>query len=335
MAAPRVTIDQLPEKTVPAPTDLLVIQDAAVTKKMTMANVIAANGVAAHIGNPTGAHAATAISAASNGPGFDGTNVQVQLGQLASSVNTLTSSDSADVAALAAHLADAVDAHDASAVSVVPASGITATDAQAAFVQVVSRQINTIAPLTGGGDLTANRSLGVNDFTTSTRGTVPASGGGTANFLRADGAWLPPPGTAGAVVPPTRLINTSAPLTGGGDLSADRTLSISATAFAPTRRPLNNQTGTTYAPVLGDENTMVTLSNAAAITVTLPSNTTVAFPIGAEVDFLWLGVGKPTFAAGSGATVNATPGLGLRAQYSAATAKKITTNGWVVIGDLA
>ena len=101
------------------------------------------------------------------------------------------------------------------------------------------------------------------------------------------------------------------------------------------RRPLNAQTGTTYAPVVADENTMVTLSNAAAITVTLPSNATQVIPIAAEIDFLWLGVGQPTFVAGSGATVNGTPGLKLRGRYSAATAKKISTDGWVVLGDLA
>jgi hypothetical protein len=104
---------------------------------------------------------------------------------------------------------------------------------------------------------------------------------------------------------------------------------------SPFRHTLNAQTGTTYAPVIGDENKMVTLSNAGAITVSLPQNAAAAFPIGAEVDFLWLGVGQPTFAAGVGATVNATPGLKLRARYSAATAKKISTNGWVVIGDLS
>ena len=113
------------------------------------------------------------------------------------------------------------------------------------------------------------------------------------------------------------------------------TSTTAATTYAPIRRTLNAQTGTTYTPVVGDENLMVTLSNAAAITVTLPQNSTAAFPIGAEVDFLWLGVGQPTFAAGSGATANGTPGLKLRAQYSAATAKKISTNGWVIIGDLS
>ena len=50
----------------------------------------------------------------------------------------------------------------------------------------------------------------------------------------------------------------------------------------------------TYTPVVADENLMVTLSNASAITVTLPQDSAVAFPIGAEVDFLWLGVGQPT-----------------------------------------
>ena len=51
------------------------------------------------------------------------------------------------------------------------------------------RSINTTVPLSGGGDLSADRTLAVADFTTSTRGTVPASGGGTAFFLRADGDW--------------------------------------------------------------------------------------------------------------------------------------------------
>ena len=46
----------------------------------------------------------------------------------------------------------------------------------------------------------------------------------------------------------------------------------------PIRRLLNAQTGTTYTPVVGDENLMVTLSNAAAITVTLPQNSARRVP---------------------------------------------------------
>ena len=159
--------------------------------------------------------------------------------------------------------------------------------------------VTASAPLTGSGTLGANLTLGITDFSTTSRGAVPNPGSSTGRFLKDDGTWATPSGGA------------------------------------PVRRPLNAQTGTTYAPVVADENTMVTLSNAAAITVTLPSNATQAFPIGAEVDFLWLGVGQPTFVAGSGATVNATPGLKLRGRYSACTAKKIGTDAFVIIGDLA
>lgn len=64
----------------------------------------------------------------------------------------------------------------------------------------ITTAINTTAPLTGGGDLSASRTLGVTDFTSGARGTVPASGGGTTNFLRADGTWAAPPGGGGSGV---------------------------------------------------------------------------------------------------------------------------------------
>jgi hypothetical protein len=101
------------------------------------------------------------------------------------------------------------------------------------------------------------------------------------------------------------------------------------------RRPVVANTGTAYTPVVADENTMITLSNAGAITVTLPQNSVAAFPIGAEIDFVWLGVGQPTFVAGTGATIVSTPGLKLTDRYSVATAKKISTNGWLLLGRLS
>jgi hypothetical protein len=102
-----------------------------------------------------------------------------------------------------------------------------------------------------------------------------------------------------------------------------------------TSTPLKADTTTAYAPITSDEGWMVTLSNAGGITVTLPSDATQPFAVSAEVSFLWLGVGQPTFVAGAGATVNGTPGLKMRAQYSGATAKKVAANTWVVIGDLS
>lgn len=106
-------------------------------------------------------------------------------------------------------------------------------------------------------------------------------------------------------------------------------------ASAPLVQTINAQTGTTYTPVVGDSGKIVTLSNAAAITVTLPSDATAALPVGSRVDFVVIAAGMATFVAGSGATANGTPSLVTRAQWSSATAIKRAANTWVVVGDLA
>ena len=98
---------------------------------------------------------------------------------------------------------------------------------------------------------------------------------------------------------------------------------------------INAQTGTTYTTVLADQSKLVTLTNASAITVTIPANSSVAYPVGTKIDFAQLGAGQVTFAGAGGVTVNATPTLKLRAQYSAATCIKIATDTWLLVGDLA
>ena len=103
----------------------------------------------------------------------------------------------------------------------------------------------------------------------------------------------------------------------------------------PATQSINAQTGTSYTPVAGDANTLVTCTNAASITVTLPQDSAVTLPIGSRIDFVGLGAGKITFVAGSGATANATPSLVTRAQYSAVTAIKRSANTWLIVGDLA
>ena len=98
---------------------------------------------------------------------------------------------------------------------------------------------------------------------------------------------------------------------------------------------INAQTGTTYQPVLSDDNKLVTCDNASPVTVTLPNNTTAAFAVGHRIDWAVLGSGVITFVAEGGCSAYGTPSLVLRAQYSTASTVKIATNAWLVVGDLA
>lgn len=97
----------------------------------------------------------------------------------------------------------------------------------------------------------------------------------------------------------------------------------------------NQQTGTSYTIALSDNGKIVEVSNSSAITVSIPTNST-AFPIGAQITVIQTGTGQITFAAVTSGTttVNATPGLKLRAQWSSAVLIKRDTEQWVVLGDL-
>ena len=97
---------------------------------------------------------------------------------------------------------------------------------------------------------------------------------------------------------------------------------------------LNAQTGTTYTPVLTDNGKLVTLSNASAITLTVPTNASVAYATGAQINIQAIGAGQVTVVGDTGVTVNGT-GTKLRVQWSAATLVKMGTDSWTLIGDLA
>ena len=71
------------------------------------------------------------------------------------------------------------------------------------------------------------------------------------------------------------------------------------------------------------------------VTITVPADGTnsITYPIGTSFDIFRVNTGQ-VIISGSGATVNGTPGLKLRARYSSATLFKRAANTWVLIGDL-
>lgn len=103
-----------------------------------------------------------------------------------------------------------------------------------------------------------------------------------------------------------------------------------------TAQAVNAQTGTTYTLVAADAGKLVTLSNAAAITLTLPQDSDATIAIGTYVDLYALGAGQVTVVAGTGATLRVS-GLTAksRAQYARFVVQKVSANTWVAAGDLA
>jgi len=97
----------------------------------------------------------------------------------------------------------------------------------------------------------------------------------------------------------------------------------------------NQQTGTTYTLALTDRDKIVELNNGSAISLTVPADSSVDFPVGSSITLLQTGAGQVTVAGAGGVTVNATPGLKLRTQWSFATLIKRAADTWVMSGDLS
>jgi hypothetical protein len=99
---------------------------------------------------------------------------------------------------------------------------------------------------------------------------------------------------------------------------------------------LNAQTGTAYTLVLADRGKLITCSNAAANTVTVPQNSSVALPIGSIITVVQLSAGTTSFVAGTGATIISRGSLlSLAGQYAGATLIKTATSTFWLSGDLA
>lgn len=88
--------------------------------------------------------------------------------------------------------------------------------------------------------------------------------------------------------------------------------------------------------VIGDAGKLLTFDDSSGtLTITVPTNDDVAFPVGTHIDIARIGDAAVEVAGDDGVTVNATPSLSLRAKYSAGTLIKTGTNAWLLIGDLA
>ena len=107
-------------------------------------------------------------------------------------------------------------------------------------------------------------------------------------------------------------------------------------AVATAMIAINAQTGTTYTTVLADDGKLITCSNASAIALTIPPNSSVAYGVGTQINIAQLGAGQVTITAGAGVTLNSSgTKLKLKDQYAVATCVKTGTDTWFVVGNLS
>jgi hypothetical protein len=106
-------------------------------------------------------------------------------------------------------------------------------------------------------------------------------------------------------------------------------------AGVPSITPITEKTSSYTLSSLSERDTLIEVNHTggSAVTITVPADSSVNYPVGTSIDILRTNTGEVTIA-GSGATVNATPGLKLRAQWSSATLFKRAANTWVLFGDL-
>jgi hypothetical protein len=102
----------------------------------------------------------------------------------------------------------------------------------------------------------------------------------------------------------------------------------------PSRTPIISKTASYTLSAESERDSLIEVSSASGTTITIPLNSAVAYPVGTTLDILQTNTGQVTIAGDAGVTVNATPGLKLRTQWSSATLFKRDTNTWVAFGDL-
>ena len=187
----------------------------------------------------------------------------------------------------------------------------------------------SLARVAVGAGATAITNANITDTRVLVTTNIPESGDISAVNA---GTGLSGGGSSGSV---TLAIDTAVT----ADLSTAQTLTNKSLTSPRINVGINAQTGTSYTTVLADNGQLVTQTNASAITTTIAPFSSVAYPVGAQINFTQLGAGQVTIQGGSGVTVVSTGATAAtpktRVQYSTTTAICISQDNWLVVGDIA
>jgi hypothetical protein len=299
-----------------------------------------------------------AAKAPLNSPTFTGT-VTLPTGTVTSGMildGTIVAGDIADGAVTSAKILDGTivdgDINASAAIAQSKIANLT-TDLTAKIAKTDISAKGAILVGTGSGTYTAQ--------TVGTNGQVL-----TANSAQADGVeWTTISGYSAPTLGSTSIasgatVTTIAGLTLTSPIVNTPTLTLSTTTsttegviawnstedkiivgdgstareFASSTLKFNQQAGS-YTFVLSDKDKMVESTSIGAVVFTVPTNLSVAFPIGTQIHILQTNFGQITVSPASGVSVVGNPGLKTRGGWSSATLIKRSTDGWALIGDLS
>lgn len=183
----------------------------------------------------------------------------------------------------------------------------------------------------------ANITLTYNDPANTLTITATGGGGGggvTGPFSSVNNEMVLFNGTTGQIITNSGCVPTATAFTFLS--AATTTLMRAAIAAEPAGQVLGINTQTaSYTLVLGDAGNIVEMNVGSANNLTVPPNSSVAFPIKTRLDLVQLGAGQTTVVQGAGVTVRAVPGLKIAAQYTGGSLYKRGTDEWVLIGNLS
>lgn len=170
---------------------------------------------------------------------------------------------------------------------------------------------DTTPQLGGNLDVNGNSIVSVSD------GDIAITPNGTGKIILDGLNWPTADGTT------DQVLKTD----GAGNLSF-------ATASGSSSSTVNTQAGTTYTLVIGDANNFVEMTNGSANTVTIPTNASVAYPVGTSIVIIRTGAGTTTVEGDTGVSINGVSAgsTDIGSAYQAVSLVKSGTDSWVANG---
>jgi hypothetical protein len=186
----------------------------------------------------------------------------------------------------------------------------------------------TVQTLAAGSIGQILRSGGSSTLPSWSTATFPSTAGTSGKVLKSDGAnfissteTYAAPGTSGNIM-----------LSDGTNWTSDTP--VDYTTVVMLKHPTVTAKVDSYTLQLTDDGTIITMDKSSATNLTVPPNSSVAFPTGTQITILCLGAGKTTVVAGSGVTITSRGSyLGITV-LGDATLIKLATNTWKLIGSL-